>query len=344
MSIPPPGQNLFNPSGPFITEKQICGKYRIEWATRIDPVTVTGSNAAVNQKRLAIVAFGDSITQQGFDYGGWLSQLSSYFSRKADVFNRGFTQYSTPQAVRLLRQFLKFKNWPVTPSGPGVQAPNSLVTLSFGANDSAWPKTNTQHCGLSIFTANLNTMVAELKKNFEPKICLVLITPPPIDGATFQRVFIHTGKFTLENYPQPRYNHITKLYAKALIKVARQHKIPYVDMWSAIQQKVNPSMKSLDKELDDEKGEEPEEEKKLVKELADGIHKPSESDEVKAMNLVWSQLYLRDGLHLNAEGNKLQFELVKQAIERGHQEFNLPELVLDAPLFDNISSQNLPLY
>ena len=37
-----------------------------------------------------MVLFGDSITQHGFEDGGWAASVADFFSRRADVFNRGF--------------------------------------------------------------------------------------------------------------------------------------------------------------------------------------------------------------------------------------------------------------
>ena len=49
--------------------------------------------------RPSILLFGDSITEYGFGIEevrfGWASLLSSLYSRRADVLNRGFSGYNT---------------------------------------------------------------------------------------------------------------------------------------------------------------------------------------------------------------------------------------------------------
>ncbi len=85
-------------------------------------------NTKMIMSRPAIILFGDSITQQGFS-SGWVSLLSNAYTRRADVFNRGFSGYNTRHAVDLLPTvFGKEMN------------PNTLfVTVFFGANDASLP-------------------------------------------------------------------------------------------------------------------------------------------------------------------------------------------------------------
>ena len=83
--------------------------------------------------RPAIVLFGDSITQQGFGWDGgtgWVSLLSSAYSRRADVLNRGYSGYTSRHAVDLLPRVF-----------PAVADESNCLfaTVFFGANDSALP-------------------------------------------------------------------------------------------------------------------------------------------------------------------------------------------------------------
>ena len=56
--------------------------------------------------RPSIILFGDSITEQGFGlpsdavHFGWASLLAADYARRADVFNRGFSGYTSRHAVR----------------------------------------------------------------------------------------------------------------------------------------------------------------------------------------------------------------------------------------------------
>lgn len=51
-----------------------------------------------------IILFGDSITQQGFNNGGWAARLASRYVRRADVYNRGLSGYNTVWARLALQQ------------------------------------------------------------------------------------------------------------------------------------------------------------------------------------------------------------------------------------------------
>jgi hypothetical protein len=48
------------------------------------------------------VLFGDSITQHSFANEGWGAALADLYSRKADVFLRGYSGYNTRWALLLL--------------------------------------------------------------------------------------------------------------------------------------------------------------------------------------------------------------------------------------------------
>lgn len=52
--------------------------------------------------RPRIILFGDSITQRGFAEGGWAAALSDYYTRTADVLNRGYSGYNTEWALHTL--------------------------------------------------------------------------------------------------------------------------------------------------------------------------------------------------------------------------------------------------
>ncbi|PWA87998.1 SGNH hydrolase-type esterase superfamily protein [Artemisia annua] len=52
--------------------------------------------------RPSIVLFGDSITEQSFQYGGWGASLTDTYSRKADIVIRGYSGYTTRWALLLL--------------------------------------------------------------------------------------------------------------------------------------------------------------------------------------------------------------------------------------------------
>jgi lysophospholipase L1-like esterase len=136
--------------------------------------------------RPAIVLFGDSITHQGFGWEGgigWASLLSSDYSRRADVLNRGFSGYNTRHAVELLPRIFA-----TAPPTDGVL----FTTVFFGANDAALPG-ELQHVPIDEYGKNLEKIVAYIRTSQKPqdeeKICtddssnipIILMTPPPVD-------------------------------------------------------------------------------------------------------------------------------------------------------------------
>jgi len=51
-------------------------------------IRLAGSVTMIGSRRGSIVVFGDSLTQRGFEEGGWVSALAQHFNRRADVYNR----------------------------------------------------------------------------------------------------------------------------------------------------------------------------------------------------------------------------------------------------------------
>lgn len=79
--------------------------------------------------RPVVLLHGDSITQRASEAGGWAVALSTYYQRRADVVNRGFSGYNTRMAVQLLERAL-----------PPLPEPPLLATVFFGANDATLPE------------------------------------------------------------------------------------------------------------------------------------------------------------------------------------------------------------
>jgi hypothetical protein len=50
---------------------------------------------------------GDSLTERGFDNGGWAAGLASQYFRKADIINRGFGGYNSRTALYLTSDLLQ---------------------------------------------------------------------------------------------------------------------------------------------------------------------------------------------------------------------------------------------
>ncbi|KAH9546864.1 hypothetical protein CY35_11G004000 [Sphagnum magellanicum] len=178
--------------------------------------------------RPQFVLFGDSITQQSFDDGGWGAALASLYARQADVILRGYSGYNTSWALFVLDKIF-----------PKCSSPPDVVTVCFGANDAALPVPDGEkfHVPLPQYRANLHQIVSHIKSNSETTV-VVLITPPPVgDEAWIDFCRANYGKQP-EALPD-RINEVTKLYAEACKEVAKEAGVPVIDLWSVFQQTQN---------------------------------------------------------------------------------------------------------
>lgn len=123
--------------------------------------------------RRRVVALGDSITQLGFEAGsGWVGRLAGFYSRKADVLNRGFSGYNSGQARFLLSRLVEAEAW--------VWRRADLVLVFFGANDAAEPKVSpAQHVPLEQYKANLVGIIRALRQQEVQR--MLILAPPPVD-------------------------------------------------------------------------------------------------------------------------------------------------------------------
>ena len=126
-----------------------------------------------------IVLIGDSLTQRGYS-SGWVSAVSDAFIRRAAVFNGGLSGYNT----RWLLANLQGDSPYVAPIPADSKSTPLFVTLWLGANDAALPG-NYQHVPLDEYEANLATIVTWIRANLRPRHGVVLITPPPCNGAAW---------------------------------------------------------------------------------------------------------------------------------------------------------------
>eukprot|EP00041_Stephanoeca_diplocostata_P008604 m.127009 g.127009 ORF g.127009 m.127009 type:complete len:281 (+) comp17402_c0_seq5:133-975(+) len=177
-----------------------------------------------------IILFGDSITQQGFDTGGWAARLASRYVRRADVLNRGFSGYNTAWArLALDHVFEDFKGH----VGEVKFLSGTLVTLFLGANDSALlgRTSETQHVPLPQFQDNLAYIIKYLKDRGAQVIALA---PPPVAEGKWS-AFLTKRAGAATSIASSRENATTGLYAAAVERVAQAHNIPVVNLWSLFQ-------------------------------------------------------------------------------------------------------------
>ncbi|XP_041495335.1 isoamyl acetate-hydrolyzing esterase 1 homolog isoform X1 [Microtus oregoni] len=168
-----------------------------------------------------VLLFGDSITQFSFQPGGWGALLADRLVRKCDVLNRGFSGYNTRWAKIILPRLIRKENSVETPVA---------VTVFFGANDSSLQGENPkQHVPLDEYRANLRDMVQYLTSAGIPQERVILITPPPLHEAAWEKECI------LKGCKLNRLNAVVGEYANACVQAARDCGTDVLDLWTLMQ-------------------------------------------------------------------------------------------------------------
>ncbi|XP_005082067.1 isoamyl acetate-hydrolyzing esterase 1 homolog isoform X2 [Mesocricetus auratus] len=168
-----------------------------------------------------VLLFGDSITQFSFQPGGWGAMLADRLVRKCDVLNRGFSGYNTRWAKIILPRLIS--------KGSSTENPVA-VTVFFGANDATLKDENPkQHVPLDEYSANLRAMVQYLRSVDIPEDRVILITPPPLGEAAWEKECV------LKGCKLNRLNSIVGEYANACLQVARDCGTDVLDLWTLMQ-------------------------------------------------------------------------------------------------------------
>ncbi|PVI05609.1 SGNH hydrolase [Periconia macrospinosa] len=173
----------------------------------------------------SIFLFGDSITQDSFNQergSGFSAALQHAYIRRLDVINRGFSGYTSRQALEVLPHIIP------TPH----KNPIRLLLIFFGANDASLPKVqNNQHVPLDEYRDNLAKIIQHPQvAAHDPKI--VLVAPPPINEYLQWNSDQSKGLNSLS-----RKAPITKSYADAAVQVAENLGVPVIDLWKAFMAK-----------------------------------------------------------------------------------------------------------
>ncbi|CAE6472106.1 unnamed protein product [Rhizoctonia solani] len=175
----------------------------------------------------SIMLFGDSLTQGGWEPGGFAQRLAYVYARKLDVINRGLSGYNTEWAIPVFKEC--FAKSDVQSSVPKVK----LLVIWFGANDACLEQ-SPQHVPLPKFKENLNQLIdvptSSSSPWYSPTTRIILITAPPINST--QR-----GKELASRDPPiapDRTHETTKSYAQAVIDVGSSRGIPVIDLWTAL--------------------------------------------------------------------------------------------------------------
>ncbi|KAF8408252.1 hypothetical protein HHK36_007400 [Tetracentron sinense] len=198
--------------------------------------------------RPQFVLFGDSITQQSFGSGGWGAALADNYSRKADVILRGYGGYNTRWALFLLHHlfplvfdclFVDIRDSPCQGPLYAIESdikPPVAATIFFGANDAALSgrTSERQHVPVEEYKENLRRIVHHMKE-CSPTMLVVLITPPPVDEEG-RKEYARSlyGEKAME-LPE-RTNEMTGVYAKQCVELAKELGLPFIDLWSKMQE------------------------------------------------------------------------------------------------------------
>lgn len=189
------------------------------------------------QPRLQLVTFGDSLTQHGSEPGGWVHLLGHWYTRKADVFNRGYSGFNTNHLIALLDQHIAHGIWPTNHAESKSDAPTkpTLLTLCIGANDSCLPDgpSAQQSVPLENYRSNLVELLTKLKGSngkAAPDLHVILIGPPQCDAHMWG--VVSKQRHNLAEIPITRDNNYTKQFSEAAQSVAKQFAIPFIDMYS----------------------------------------------------------------------------------------------------------------
>ncbi|KAK2501931.1 hypothetical protein MC885_009373 [Smutsia gigantea] len=104
------------------------------------------------------------------------------------------------------------------------------VTIFFGANDSALKDENPkQHIPLDEYSGNLKNMVQYLKSVGVPEHRIILITPPPLCEAAWEKECLTLG------CKLDRLNSVVGEYASACLQVAQDCGTDTLDLWTLMQ-------------------------------------------------------------------------------------------------------------
>ncbi|KLJ13112.1 hypothetical protein EMPG_11931 [Blastomyces silverae] len=246
-----------------------------------------------------IILFGDSITQGSCDQGSGFAfcpALQHDYIRRFDIINRGFSGYTSEQALAIFPCFFP----------PVQKARVRLMTIFFGANDAVLPGFQ-QHVPLTLYKDNLIKILTHPLVKEHPETKLLLLTPPPVNEYQFSPADTDadTDADTQPGAPEPepeptspvmRKASQTKQYADACREVGKGLNVPVADIWTAFMTAAG---------------------------WVDGQPLVG-SREVPVNEKL--QALLSDGLHFNPAGYKVMYDEVTRAI-RTHYPHLAPENV-----------------
>ncbi|KAL6987810.1 GDSL esterase/lipase wdl1 [Sarracenia purpurea var. burkii] len=174
----------------------------------------------VGPERPQFVLFGSSIVQFSYSNEGWGALLADIYSRKADIFLRGYAGWNSSRGVQVLNQ--------VFPKNATTQP--SLVIVYLGGNDSMHPHPSGfgPHVPLHEYTENMRKISVHLQSLSE-NTRLIFLGAPPVNEEQLR-------EFTSNKFDKlVRTNESCRKYSDALIELCQEMNIKAVDLWRAIQ-------------------------------------------------------------------------------------------------------------
>ncbi|KAK7189707.1 hypothetical protein DPSP01_005764 [Paraphaeosphaeria sporulosa] len=168
-----------------------------------------------------ILLFGDSITQDSFNQQrgfGFSAGLQHEYIRRLDVVNRGFSGYTSRQALKILPHIVP------APSAANIR----LLVVFLGANDASRPEAeNKQHVPLDEYVSNLEKIITHPSVTaHKPKV--VLVAPAPIDEH-----LVWANDQTQGRAAVSRKNVDLKKYSEAAAGLGEKLGVPVVNLWKA---------------------------------------------------------------------------------------------------------------
>ncbi|KAG0197275.1 hypothetical protein BGX28_009234 [Mortierella sp. GBA30] len=259
----------------------------------------------------SFLLLGDSITQHSFNVKeqGFGAQLAHLYQRRLDIINRGFSGYTTEQAIHLLPQFLPRsqhqsqngshqKEESQSPSTSNIQ----FLTIFYGANDACLAP-SPQHVDLARYEENIRTLIDMVhspdSSTYSPETKVIVICPPPINE----------DRWALRRKDQgmkmDRDKDVTRRYAEACLRIGKEYRsrnrqqqaqqcqVDVIDTWGIMMEQVRTGKHTLDG-------------------------------------------YLKDGLHLASEGNNVIFEEIMKVIKSRYPEWDPSTMPMHAPWWGHL--------
>ncbi|XP_073115361.1 GDSL esterase/lipase WDL1 [Elaeis guineensis] len=176
----------------------------------------------VGPERPLFVLFGSSIVQFSFSNEGWGSILADIYSRKADIFLRGYAGWNTRRALQVIDK--------IFPKDAAVQP--SLVIVYFGGNDSMAPHPSGlgPHVPLPEYIENMSRIAKHLKSLSE-KTRIIFLSCPPISEE-----MLHQSTSPILRQVA-RTNETCRKYSEACIQLCKDMDLKVIDLWTAIQKR-----------------------------------------------------------------------------------------------------------